>query len=235
MLLYLVLRECAHQRLYAHAPWLRGYLFAAIEDYGRGITIDMSSIEESMRGIDPSNMEAMQEALSGGLFDLEHTPAQQAALTRLETTLALIEGWVDDVVSQATDKAMPQAERAARGGPPPARDGRPGRGDVRRPGRSRAAAPAAARRRRPVGCAARRRGPGGPRCGLGAPRRAPDGGRPRRPAGVLAAHPGGRRRRRRVRGVRRRAWRRCSTKAAPTSRGDDELRRRARPTPTRRR
>jgi putative hydrolase len=125
VLLYLVLRECAHQRLYAHAPWLRGYLFAAIEDYGRGISIDMSSIEEGLRSIDPSNMEAMQQAMSGGLFDLEHSPAQQAALTRLETTLALVEGWVDDVVSQATDKAMPQAHalreavrrRRATGGP----------------------------------------------------------------------------------------------------------------------
>ena len=62
MLLYLVLRECAHQRLYAHAPWLRDHIFAAIEDYGRGITIDTSQIEESMRGLDPSNLEAMQEA-----------------------------------------------------------------------------------------------------------------------------------------------------------------------------
>lgn len=125
VLLYLVLRECAHQRLYAHAPWLRDYLFSAIEDYGRGITIDMSSIEDSMRGLDPTNMEAVQDALSGGMFDLEHSPAQQAALNRLETTLALIEGWVDDVVSQATENAMPQANalreavrrRRATGGP----------------------------------------------------------------------------------------------------------------------
>ncbi|MBA2561080.1 MAG: zinc-dependent metalloprotease [Propionibacteriales bacterium] len=125
VLLYLVLRECAHQRLYAQAPWLREHLFSAIEDYGRGISIDTSAIEQQMRSIDPSNMEAIQEALSGGLFDLEHSPAQQSALTRLETTLALIEGWVDEVVSQATEKAMPQAQalreavrrRRASGGP----------------------------------------------------------------------------------------------------------------------
>jgi putative hydrolase len=125
VLLYLVLRECAHQRLFLHAPWLRDYIIAAIEDYGRGITIDTSKIEESMRGLDPSNMDAVQDALNGGLFDLEHTPAQQAALTRLETTLALVEGWVDEVVGQAAEKAMPQAQalreavrrRRASGGP----------------------------------------------------------------------------------------------------------------------
>ncbi|MDX6366611.1 MAG: hypothetical protein QOK30_1687, partial [Nocardioidaceae bacterium] len=59
------------------------------------------------------------------LFDIEHSPAQQAALSRLETTLALIEGWVDEVVGQATETAMPHAQalreavrrRRASGGP----------------------------------------------------------------------------------------------------------------------
>jgi hypothetical protein len=123
--LYLVLRECAHQRLYAQATWLRGHLFSAIEEYGRGISIDTAAIEENIRSIDPTNVESVQEALSGGLFDIEHSPAQQAALSRLETTLALIEGWVDEVVGQATETAMPHAQalreavrrRRASGGP----------------------------------------------------------------------------------------------------------------------
>ncbi len=125
VLLYLVLRECAHQRLFLNAPWLRDHILATTEAYARGITIDVSAIEQSMQGLDPSNMEAMQEALNGGLFDLEQTPAQREALTRLETTLALVEGWVDEVVSQAADKAMPEASalreavrrRRASGGP----------------------------------------------------------------------------------------------------------------------
>jgi putative hydrolase len=125
VLLYLVLRECAHQRLYAHAPWLREHVISAIREYGTGITIDAAGIEEKMRSLDPSDMAAMQEAMTGGLFDLERTPAQDAALTRLETALALIEGWVDEVVGQATEKAMPDAgalreavrRRRATGGP----------------------------------------------------------------------------------------------------------------------
>jgi putative hydrolase len=125
VLLYLVLRECAHQRLFLHAPWLRDHIISTIAAYGRGITIDTSKIEDNLRGLDPTNMEAMQSALDGGLFDLEQTPEQQAALTRLETTLALVEGWVDEVVGQATDKAMPEAQalreavrrRRATGGP----------------------------------------------------------------------------------------------------------------------
>jgi len=125
VLLYLVLRECAHQRLFASASWLKDYLFAAIEEYGRGISIDTSKIEETLTSIDPTNMEAVQDALSGGLFDLEPTATQRAALTRLETALALVEGWVDEVVAQATAHVMPQAaplreavrRRRASGGP----------------------------------------------------------------------------------------------------------------------
>jgi putative hydrolase len=125
VLLYLVLRECAHQRLFAHTPWLKDYLFALIEEYGRGITIDTSRIEQALTSLDPTNMEAIQEALSGGLFEPEQTPTQLAALRRLETVLALIEGWVDEVVGQATAQAMPQAQalreavrrRRAAGGP----------------------------------------------------------------------------------------------------------------------
>jgi putative hydrolase len=111
VLLYLALREAAHQRLFAHVPWLRGHLLAAVEDYGRGTTIDVSKIESSMREIDPANPASIQEALEGGLFEPEKTPAQQAALTRLETALALVEGWVDEVVGQATESRMPSAGR----------------------------------------------------------------------------------------------------------------------------
>jgi putative hydrolase len=125
VLLYLALREAAHQRLFAHVPWLRGHLVAAVEDYGRGTTIDMSKIESSMRDIDPTNPASIQEALDGGLFEPEKSPAQQAALTRLETILALVEGWVDEVVGQATETRMPAAakmqeavrRRRAAGGP----------------------------------------------------------------------------------------------------------------------
>ena len=111
VLLYLALREAAHQRLFAHVPWLRSRLIATVEDFGRGTTIDMSKIESSVRDIDPTNPAALQEALEGGLFEPERTPAQQAALVRLETMLALVEGWVDEVVGQSTASRMPTASR----------------------------------------------------------------------------------------------------------------------------
>jgi putative hydrolase len=129
VLLYLALREAAHQRLFAHVPWLREHLIGAVADYARGIEINaegmQSRIEEQMRGIDPMNPESMQGLLEGGLFDLPQSPTQAAALRRLEITLALVEGWVDEVVGQATAERMPAAtkmqeavrRRRAAGGP----------------------------------------------------------------------------------------------------------------------
>ncbi|MDN5895022.1 MAG: zinc-dependent metalloprotease, partial [Nocardioides sp.] len=125
VVLYLSLREAAHQRLFGHVSWLREHLIAAVSDYARGISIDVSGIEEKLSGLNPTDQAAMEEMLNGGLFELKKTPAQQAALARLETTLALEQGWVDEVVHQATADRMPSAvklreavrRRRAAGGP----------------------------------------------------------------------------------------------------------------------
>lgn len=123
--LYLALREAAHARLLAGVPWLRSHLLGAVEEYARGIQIDTSKIEEAIRQVDPTDPEALQNALSTGLFEPERTPQQQAALTRLETALALVEGWVDEVVDGAARGTLPHAQalretvrrRRAAGGP----------------------------------------------------------------------------------------------------------------------
>jgi putative hydrolase len=129
VLLYLALREAAHQRLFAHVPWLRDHLIGAVTDYARGLEINtanlQSSIEEQLRGLDLTNPESLQKLTEGGMFDLQQSPEQEAALQRLEVTLALVEGWVDEVVGQATAERMPTADklqeavrrRRASGGP----------------------------------------------------------------------------------------------------------------------
>ncbi|MFD0683072.1 zinc-dependent metalloprotease [Actinomadura fibrosa] len=112
--LYLALREAAHQRLFAHVPWLRAHLLGAVEEYARGITVDLSGIEQAVQGLDLSNPEAIQEALGGEIqLQPEETPRQKAALARLETTLALVEGWVDTVVNQVAEGRLPGAVKLA--------------------------------------------------------------------------------------------------------------------------
>lgn len=125
VLLYVTLRECAHHRLFAHAPWLRGAIIGAVEEFGRGTRIDVSGIEEKLQGFDLTNPAAIGEAMQGGLFDPEPSAAQKVALERLEALLAFVEGWVDHVVASATADTMPSAaalaevfrRRRASGGP----------------------------------------------------------------------------------------------------------------------
>jgi putative hydrolase len=123
--LYLALREAAHQRLFSHVPWLRQRLLDTVAAYAQGISVDLSAIERAVGEVDPMNPQSMQDALSGGLFEPQTTPEQQAALRRLETLLALVEGWVDTVVAAAAGERMPGADalreasrrRRASGGP----------------------------------------------------------------------------------------------------------------------
>ncbi len=124
--LFLALREAAHQRLFAHVPWLRAHLLGAVEQYAGGITVDMARLQEAIPDVDITNPEALRDALAGeGLFRPEDTPAQKAALVRLETALALVEGWVATVVSAAARDRLTHADalaeairrRRATGGP----------------------------------------------------------------------------------------------------------------------
>lgn len=128
---YLALRECARQRLFHGTTWLRSTLLTLVEEYARGITIDTAAIEDAVGEVDlanlqdQGNLEELQERLTGSLFTPQRTPEQQAVLVRLETMLALVEGWVDHVVSQAAARWMPAAvplaetmrRRRATGGP----------------------------------------------------------------------------------------------------------------------
>ena len=108
------LREAAVARLFAHNPWLVSYIRTAITDYGKGINIDLDAIQdqaqramESGNGFDPSNPESFTIALNEGIFTPQESPAQRNALTKLETVLALIDGWNEEVVAMAAGDRLP--------------------------------------------------------------------------------------------------------------------------------
>lgn len=115
--LFHALREAAIARLFAHNPWIVGYIRSAIVEYGRGIHIDMEAIQrqafDAMQNFDPSQIDPTASensftiALNNGIFTPEETPQQRAALSKLETALALVDGWADDVTNQASGERLP--------------------------------------------------------------------------------------------------------------------------------
>ncbi len=130
VLLFLALRETARQRLFAAAGWLGPQLLALVEHYARLISIDPDALEQAIESqlsgaMTPEELEQAGQAVAGSLFVPAVSDEQREVLGRLETLLALVEGWVDEVVDQATRGRMPAAaqltetlrRRRAAGGP----------------------------------------------------------------------------------------------------------------------
>lgn len=111
--LFVALREAAHQRLFGHVPWLRGHILNAVDTYARGIRVDRDAIEEAMRQIDPQDPQSMQGVQFEGIFAQDDNEQQRAALRRLETALALVEGWVCHVVETSAEGRLPQVQKLA--------------------------------------------------------------------------------------------------------------------------
>jgi putative hydrolase len=113
-----------HARLFRSARWLRLHIITSITEYAKGVHIPFDRVEESLSGIDPTDQEQLRDALASGALIPPRTPEQDAALARLETMLALVEGWVDTVTAAATAR-LPRAgaiaemvrRRRAAGGP----------------------------------------------------------------------------------------------------------------------
>lgn len=128
ILTFLAAREAAHHRLFSHVPWLTSQLLNTVETFANGISIDMSGIQELAQGFNPAAMAdpaAMEQLLNQGIFEPKTSPEQKAALDRLEALLALIEGWVETVVTESLGERFPGAaalaetlrRRRATGGP----------------------------------------------------------------------------------------------------------------------
>jgi putative hydrolase len=110
--LYLAVRELAHARLFRHARWLRLHVITAITAFAQGIDIDLERLEGLAEGFDPSNTDDLRDAVVNGELIRPRSAPQQAALDRLETMLALIEGWVDVSTADATAR-LPKAAQIA--------------------------------------------------------------------------------------------------------------------------
>jgi putative hydrolase len=122
--IFLTIREMAHTRLFKHSKWLRDSIVSQIANYASGIKIDNQRINEIAEDFTSTNSDELKRALETGAFIAERTEDQQQVLDRIETVLALIEGWVDVVTEEAT-KLLPKAaaiseavrRRRATGGP----------------------------------------------------------------------------------------------------------------------
>lgn len=119
------LREAAISRLYEQVPWLRSKILQLVDDYARGVKIDLRQIEDNLQEIDMANPENLSTIMQGGLYESAISAEQVEVRSRLETVLALVEGWVEHVVTKAGMAYLPHLmginemvrRRRAGGGP----------------------------------------------------------------------------------------------------------------------
>lgn len=107
---FLALRECAHARLYAAIPWLRDALVSTVANYGEHIHIDTEAMRDVASEIDLSDPQALDAATLSAVFTPAPSEEQERALERLETLLALIEGWVEVVTTNAARPFLPHLD-----------------------------------------------------------------------------------------------------------------------------
>jgi putative hydrolase len=109
--IYHALREGAVARLFANNPWLVSYIQSAVVEYGKGINIDIEAIQRQAQETFEKAGDPMGFALDSGIFTPEESPAQKVALLKLETVLALIDGWTDEVSALAAGDRLPAIEQ----------------------------------------------------------------------------------------------------------------------------
>ena len=113
VMIYLLLREAARQRLFNSIGWLSPQLDALLAHFFREIKIDFEALSSQFDfGGEEFSLEeivAVGEKVRGSFFKPASTQQQLEILGRLEVLLALIEGWVDHVTNRATASWMADA------------------------------------------------------------------------------------------------------------------------------
>jgi putative hydrolase len=104
LLIYLATRELAITALFSSNPYLRERIVSQVREFAAGLKIDTESIQELAEQVDLSSPDQVNHIIEVSSALAARTPEQELALTRIETTLALVEGWVDSVTNQATKR-----------------------------------------------------------------------------------------------------------------------------------
>ena len=109
VVIYLATRELALASLYSQAGWLREQIITQVREFAAGLTVDLSGIEDIAMRIDPTDPKSMEQIIEASAMVSPRSEEQDQALERIETVLALIEGWVDATTLEAT-KRLPNIQ-----------------------------------------------------------------------------------------------------------------------------
>ena len=101
IVIYLAIRELAISYLYASNRWLKDQITTQVREFASGLRVEISGLQEMVEQIDPQDPDSMNRVMEATAMMSQRTDEQETALIRIETMLALIDGWADAVAEEA--------------------------------------------------------------------------------------------------------------------------------------
>jgi putative hydrolase len=105
-MIFLATRELAISSLYSSNKWLEDHIVTQVREFAAGLKVDVEQIQSLAEGIDPTDQDSLNQLMQAGALISQRTEEQELALSRIELTLALIEGWAD-FISESASKRLP--------------------------------------------------------------------------------------------------------------------------------
>lgn len=106
VLIYLAIRELTISALYQSNRWLLDQITTQVIEFAAGLKVELSGLQELVQQIDPEDPDSINQIMEASASFSSRSPEQELALGRLETLLALVDGYVD-AVSEEAAKRLP--------------------------------------------------------------------------------------------------------------------------------
>jgi putative hydrolase len=103
-LIYLAVRELAISSLFQSNRWLLDQITTQVIEFAAGLKVELTGLQEMVQQLDPNDPDSMNRVMEASASFSTRSPEQEAALGRIETLMALIDGFVDAVSEQAAKR-----------------------------------------------------------------------------------------------------------------------------------
>jgi putative hydrolase len=104
ILIYLAVRELAISSLFQSNRWLLDQFTTQVIEFAAGLKVELTGLQEMVQQLDPNDPDSMNRVMEASASFSTRSPEQEAALGRIETLMALIDGFVDAVSEQAAKR-----------------------------------------------------------------------------------------------------------------------------------
>lgn len=101
LIIYLAIRELAISSLFYSNRYLADQIITQVIEFASGLKVELDGIQEMMQQVDPNDPESVNRILEANGSFASKTPEQEIALERIETLLALVEGFADALAFEA--------------------------------------------------------------------------------------------------------------------------------------